>query len=172
MRRTAGARSALDGANIMTDRTATVTFSDGSPSITFPILAGNDRPGGHRHPLALREIGDVHLRPGGSCQLGPAACPSPISTATRACCFTAAIRSSSSRSIATSSRSATSSSTGSCRTPSRKRVRRPRSPTIPWCIEQLERSSFSDSGAIRTHGGDVASSGLCLAFYHAFARHQ
>ena len=48
----------------MTDRTATVTFSDGSPTITFPILQGHRRAGRDRHPDALRQDRQVHLRPG------------------------------------------------------------------------------------------------------------
>ena len=39
-----GARMSLDGADIMTDRTATLTFSDASPSITFPVLEGTIGP--------------------------------------------------------------------------------------------------------------------------------
>ena len=60
----AGARRALDGADIMTDHTATLTFSDGSPTVTFPILSRDDRTRRHRHPHALREDRQVHLRPG------------------------------------------------------------------------------------------------------------
>ena len=48
----------------MTDRTATVSFSDGSPSVTFPVLHGDDRAGRDRHPDALRQDRQVHLRPG------------------------------------------------------------------------------------------------------------
>ena len=41
----AGARmSPAMGADIMTDRTATVSFSDGSPSVTFPVLQGTIGP--------------------------------------------------------------------------------------------------------------------------------
>ena len=58
----------------MTDRTATLTFSDGSPPVTFPVLSGHRRTGRHRHPHAVRQDRQVHLRPGihvdGSVQLG------------------------------------------------------------------------------------------------------
>ena len=48
----------------MTDRTATLTFSDGSPARHLPDPAGDDRPGRHRHPHAVRQDRQVHLRPG------------------------------------------------------------------------------------------------------------
>ena len=48
----------------MTDRTATLNFSDGSPAVTFPVLSGTDRAGRHRHPHAVRQDRQVHLRPG------------------------------------------------------------------------------------------------------------
>ena len=48
----------------MTDRTATLNFSDGSPSVSFPILTGTIGPGSHRHPHAVRQDRQVHLRPG------------------------------------------------------------------------------------------------------------
>ena len=63
-RGTPPARSNAHGANIMTDRTATLTFSDGSPSVTFPVLAGSVGPGRHRHPHAVRQDRQVHVRPG------------------------------------------------------------------------------------------------------------
>ncbi len=47
----------------MTDRTATLSFSDGSPPVTFPIHAGHHRPGRHRHPGAVRQDRRLHLRP-------------------------------------------------------------------------------------------------------------
>ena len=48
----------------MTDRTATLNFSDGSPSVSFPVLTGTHRSGSHRHPHAVRQDRQVHLRPG------------------------------------------------------------------------------------------------------------
>ena len=58
----------------MTDRTATLTFSDGSPSAELPDPDGHDRAGRHRHPHAVRQDRQVHLRPrlhvDGGVQLG------------------------------------------------------------------------------------------------------
>jgi citrate synthase len=41
---TAAASTTLDGVETMNDRTASLTFSDGSPSITFPVLKGTVGP--------------------------------------------------------------------------------------------------------------------------------
>jgi len=71
-------------------------------------VVGQHRSRRRRHPNPLREDGDIHLRP----RVRPrraAARKSPISTATRVCSSTAAIRSSSSRVNAISSRFATCS---------------------------------------------------------------
>ena len=46
------------------DVKATLSFSDGSPSMELPIYKGIDRPGRDRHPQALRADRQVHLRPG------------------------------------------------------------------------------------------------------------
>ena len=45
-------------------RTATLTFSDGTPPVEFPILDGTVGPIGRRHPQPLRPDREVHLRPG------------------------------------------------------------------------------------------------------------
>ena len=88
---------AADGAR-MTDRTATLTFSDGSPSRRPSRSSpGTIGPGRHRHPHALRQDRQVHLRPGLHVDRRRASRRSPTSTATRASCSIAAIRSRSSR---------------------------------------------------------------------------
>ena len=45
------------------DKNATLKLPDGK-TLDFPVLSGLDRPDGHRHPHAVRQVGDVHLRPG------------------------------------------------------------------------------------------------------------
>jgi citrate synthase len=58
----------------MSDRSANINFSDGSPSITFPMLTGTiDR--GHRHPHAVRKTGKFTYDPG---FLSTASCSSAI----------------------------------------------------------------------------------------------
>ena len=46
------------------DVKATLSFSDGSPSMELPIYKGTHRPRRDRHPQALRADRQVHLRPG------------------------------------------------------------------------------------------------------------
>jgi citrate synthase len=58
----------------MSEATATLSYSDGKPSVSFPTLRDH-RPGRDRHPHALRQDGPVHLRPG---FLSTAACRSAI----------------------------------------------------------------------------------------------
>ena len=67
----------------------------------------------------------------------PAASPrSPTSTATKASCSIAAIRSSSSPSTATSSRPATCCSTANCRPPRRRPTSTIASRATPWCTSR------------------------------------
>ena len=74
-----------------------VSFSDGSPSVDFPDPRGDDGPGRHRHPHALREDREASPTTRASCRRPRATRRSPTSTATRASSSTAAIRSRSSR---------------------------------------------------------------------------
>ncbi len=83
--------------DIMTDRTATLTFSDGSPAVTFPILCA-----ARSAPMSSTSARSTARRARSpttraSCRPPRAIRRSPTSTATRASCSTAAIRSSSSR---------------------------------------------------------------------------
>ena len=48
----------------MTDRTATLNYSDGSQAFDVPGAIRHDRTGRDRHPRALRQDRQVHLRPG------------------------------------------------------------------------------------------------------------
>ena len=86
---------------------ATLSFTDGSPTIDLPIYTGTIGPDVIDIRTLYAQDRHVHLRPGlpvhGELQLDA----SPTSTATRASCCTAATRSSSWRSSATSSKSAT-----------------------------------------------------------------
>ena len=86
----------------------------------IPGSLRHHRAGCRRHPHPVRQDRKVHLRPRLPlhCQLPFRR--SPISTATKACCCTAAIRSSNWRSNAISSKSAICCSTASCRTRSRR----------------------------------------------------
>ena len=91
-------------------------------------LRGNDRPVGDRHRQVLRRDRDVHLRSRATPRPAAASPRSPISTATKASCSIAAIRSSSWPSTAISSKPATCCSTASCRPPLRNRLRQSRHP--------------------------------------------
>ena len=104
----------------MTDKTATLNFSDGSPSVSFPDPHRHCRARGHRHPHAVRQDRQVHLRPGLPVDRVAAARPSPTSTATRASSCIAGTRSRSSPRAATSWRPATCCSTASCRLTTQK----------------------------------------------------
>ena len=88
--------------------------------LVVPGLRRHDRPGRDRHRQALRRDRHVHLRSRLHLDRQPASPRSPTSTATRASCSIAAIRSSSSPSTATSSRPATCCSTANCRPPAQK----------------------------------------------------
>ena len=96
------------------------TLTVGNQNWSFPIYEGTIGPVGHRH------LASSTARPGCSpttpASPRPAAASprSPISTATKASCSIAAIRSSSSPSTATSWRPAISCSTASCRPPQQK----------------------------------------------------
>ena len=57
------------------DVKATLSFSDGSPSIDLPIYKGSIGPGCHRHPQALRQTGKFTYDPG---FLSTASCESTI----------------------------------------------------------------------------------------------
>ena len=81
----------------------------------FPVYDGSIGPACGRHPQALRRERHVHLRPRLHLDRKLRNARSPISTATRASCCIAAIRSSSWPSTPTSSRSATCCCTANCR---------------------------------------------------------
>ena len=80
----------------MSDVKATLSFSDGSPSMELPIYRGLRRAGRDRHPQALRADRQVHFRPRFPVHGSRATRASPTSMATRASCCIAATRSSSS----------------------------------------------------------------------------
>ena len=102
----------------------------------LPDLRRHDRSRRDRHRQALRRDRHVHLRPRLHLDRRAASPRSPTSTATKASCSIAAIRSSNSPSTATSSRPATCCSTANCR----RRRRRPTSTTAsratPWCTSR------------------------------------
>ena len=76
---------------------ATLTFSDGSPSVELPgATTARIGPGRDRHPHAVRARPASSPTTRASCRPPRAARRSPTSTATRASCSTAATRSSSS----------------------------------------------------------------------------
>ena len=79
----------------MADKAVALT-TVGTAITTIPVLEGTRRARRDRHPQALRADGHVHLRPGLHLDGAAARARSPISTASRASCSTAAIRSTSS----------------------------------------------------------------------------
>ena len=87
----------------------------GGKSYDYDVLHGHGRPGRHRHPQALRRDRHLHLRSRLHLDRQLPVARSPISTATRASCSTAAIRSTSSPSNRPSWRSPICCSTASCR---------------------------------------------------------
>ena len=99
-------------------------------------LRGNDRPVGDRYRQVLRRDRDVHLRSRATRRPEAASPRSPISTATRASCSIAAIRSSSSPSTATSSKPAICCFTANCRPPRRRPTSTIASPATPWCTSR------------------------------------
>ena len=101
--------------------TATLTENSTGKHVELPIIERHDRSQGHRHPPALRRDRLFHLRPGLHLDRQLPIARSPISTATRASCSIAATRSRSWPRTAISARSATSSSTASCRPPTEKK---------------------------------------------------
>ena len=90
----------------ISDTKATLSFSDGSPSVDLPIYKGTVGPDVIDIRKLYGKTGKFTYDPG---FMSTAACNSrsPTSTATRASCCTAATRSSSWPSTATSSKSAT-----------------------------------------------------------------
>ena len=98
----------------MTDKTVTLKTPAGN--FDYPVLDGIGRSRSRRYPQALRPDRDVHLRSRASRRPRAARARSPTSTAKRASCSTAAIRSTSSPRTRPSWRSPTCCSTASCRT--------------------------------------------------------
>jgi hypothetical protein len=87
-------------------RSATISFSEGGQPVEFPILSGSIGPDVVDIRSLLGKTGNSHTTP--DFFPPPVAAPRlPISTATPACCCTAAIRSSNSPGTATFWKSAT-----------------------------------------------------------------
>ena len=102
------------------DVKATLSFSDGSPTMDLPIYKGTIGPDVIDIRKLYAQTGKFTYDPG---FLSTASCnsTSPTSTATRASCCIAATRSSNWRSIAIFSRPAIYCSTANCRTPAKRR---------------------------------------------------
>ena len=111
----------MDAKTDATANTKTAQADRRRQELVVPDLRRDDRPGRHRH-LASSTARPAMFTydPGLHLDRRAASPRSPISTATRASCSIAAIRSSSSPSTATSSRPATCCSTANCRPPAQK----------------------------------------------------
>jgi hypothetical protein len=105
----------------MTDRTATLSFSDASPSITFPVLEGTIGPDVIDIRTLYGKTGKFTYDPG---FMSTAACNSTITyiDGDKGELCIAATRSRSSRPSAITSRCATSCCTATCPTPRRRRT--------------------------------------------------
>ena len=134
---------------------------------------GHDRAQGHRYPQALFRASAISPTTPATWRPAPARSRSPISTATRACCSIAAIRSRSWPRTAISWRSCYLLLNGELPTGRQKtEVRQRTSPITPWCMSSC-RSFFRgfrrDAHPMAVMCGVV---GALSAFYHDSHRHH